>query len=399
MGVQVPMRVSGLLAVGFVFVSFAAHAAGPTRILNRRLEAGQTLAPALRASGLVEEQVSAIIGALGGVFDFKRSQVGDQFRIVLRDGEVDFFDYRRSDVDEWHVRREGSALVASKIGIDVEKTIATVELTVESSLYEAALASGEDPAIALALADVFAWDIDFYQDVRKGDSVRAIVEKFSAKGRLLRYGEVLAANYAGESVGTKRVFRYVLPDGMASYFQGDGNSARKSFLKSPLKFAHITSKFGSRFHPVLKFVKAHNGVDYGTPVGTPVWAVADGVVTRAGYDGAAGNRVCIRHRNGFETCYLHLSGFGRGVRAGSRVNQKQVIAYSGNTGRSTGPHLHYALLRGGTFVNPLNQKFPRAEPVPGDLVADFKDKTRELGERLDGVSVAATPRVNAAATP
>jgi len=185
------------------------------------------------------------------------------------------------------------------------------------------------------------------------------------------------------------VFRYVLPDGQPNYFNEEGASAKKTFLKSPLKYANITSKFGSRFHPVLQYMKAHNGVDYGTPIGTPVWAVADGTVTKAQNTGAGGNTVCVRHINGLETCYLHLSKYGAGVRVGSRVSQKQVIAYSGNTGRSTGPHLHFALKRGGQFVNPLNQKFPRADPLPKHLLADFRAKAEELAQQLDAVSMAA----------
>jgi murein DD-endopeptidase MepM/ murein hydrolase activator NlpD len=314
--------------------------------------------------------------------------VGDQFRLVMKDGALDFFDYRQSSVDEWQVRRDGDKFVGSKRAIEVEKQVGLVSLEINNSLYEAALAAGEDPLIGMVLADVFAWDIDFYRDVRKGDKARALVEKFVSKGRILRYGEVLAATYEGESVGHKRVFRYELPDGKSSYFQEDGSSARKAFLKSPLKYAHVTSRFGSRFHPVLQYVKAHNGVDYAASVGTPVWAVADGTVTVAHNTGAGGNTVCLRHTNGFETCYLHLSKFGAGVRAGARVSQKQVIALSGNTGRSTGPHLHYALKRNGAYVNPLNQNFPRTEPLPKSLLPDFRAKLAPLAQQLDAVSVA-----------
>jgi murein DD-endopeptidase MepM/ murein hydrolase activator NlpD len=225
-------------------------------------------------------------------------------------------------------------------------------------------------------------------DVRKGDRVRCLVEKVLSKGRLLRYGEVLAAEYKGESVGTKRVFRWQLPDGEWSYFQEDGTSARKAFLKSPLKFAHVTSRFGMRFHPVLEYLKAHQGVDYAAAVGTPVWSVADGTVTMAGNTGAGGNSVCVRHRNGFETCYLHLSSYGSGVRSGARVAQKQVIGYSGNTGRTTGPHLHFAMKRGGAYVNPLNQKFPRNEPVPASLLARFREAVTPIAASLDAPSLA-----------
>jgi murein DD-endopeptidase MepM/ murein hydrolase activator NlpD len=210
-----------------------------------------------------------------------------------------------------------------------------------------------------------------------------VIEKFVAKDRVLRYGEVLAADYLGASVGEKKVFRYRLPSGEVSYFQEDGKSARKAFLRSPLKYANITSRFGSRFHPVLQYLKEHNGVDYRAPIGTPVWAVADGTVTRAASDNGSGRHICIRHMNSMETCYLHLSGFGSGIRAGARVFQKQVIGYSGNSGLSTGPHLHFALKRGGQYVNPLNQKFPRADPIPIALQRDFAQQIGPWLTQLD----------------
>ncbi|WNG34464.1 M23 family metallopeptidase [Archangium violaceum] len=379
---------SAFLCLGLLFAAPFAEASTRYIVKNRRIEPNQPLAVALEEAGLPPEQTTALIAALEGVFDFRKSRVGDQFRLVIREGELDFFGYRQSAVDEWQVRRDGDKYIGSKRAIEVEKQVALVSLEINNSLYEAALAAGEDPIIGMVLADVFAWDIDFYRDVRKGDRARALVEKFVSKGRILRYGEVLAATYEGESVGSKRVFRYELPDGKASFFQEDGASARKAFLKSPLKYAHVTSGFGSRFHPVLQYVKAHNGVDYAASIGTPVWAVADGTVTVANNTGAGGNTVCLRHTNGFETCYLHLSKYGAGVRVGARVSQKQVIAYSGNTGRSTGPHLHYALKRGGRYVNPLNQNFPRTEPLPKHLMADFHAKIAPMAQQLDAISVA-----------
>jgi murein DD-endopeptidase MepM/ murein hydrolase activator NlpD len=383
------MRIAPLLCLAAMLVAARSDATVRYSIKNRRIEPRQTLAQALHDAQLPDAQVTAVISALEGVFDFRKSRVGDQFRLVIRDGELDFFDYRQSLVDEWQVRRDGEKYVGSKRAIEVEKQVSVVSLDINTSLYEAAVEAGEDPAIGMVLADVFAWDIDFYRDVRKGDQARALVEKFVSKGRVLRYGEVLAATYAGGLVGKKEVFRYVLPDGQPNYFTREGASAKKTFLKSPLKYAHVTSKFGSRFHPVLKYLKAHNGVDYGAPIGTPVWAVADGTVTQAGYAGAAGNMVVIRHANGFETQYMHLSRFGDGVRAGARVRQKQVIAYSGNTGRSTGPHLHFGLKRNGGYTNPLNQQFPRADPLPKTLLPDFLAKAQELAGQMEAVSVAA----------
>jgi murein DD-endopeptidase MepM/ murein hydrolase activator NlpD len=383
------MRIAPLLCLAALLAApFASASVSSYTVKNRRIEPRQTLAQALHDAALPDVQVEAVISALEGVFDFRKSRPGDQFRLVMREGVLDFFDYRQNAVDEWQVRRDGDKYVGSKRTIEVEKQVSLVTLEITSSLYEAALAAGEDPSIGVVLADVFAWDIDFYRDPRKGDKARALVEKFVSKGRVLRYGEVLAAAYEGGLVGTKRVFRFQQPDGQANYFQEDGSSARKTFLKSPLKFAHVTSGFGSRFHPVLQYLKAHNGVDYGTPIGTPVWAVADGTVTKAQNTGPGGNTVCVRHINGLETCYLHLSKYGAGVRVGARVSQKQVIAYSGNTGRSTGPHLHFALKRNGQFVNPLNQKFPRAEPLPKAQLPDFLARAKELASQLDSVSMA-----------
>jgi murein DD-endopeptidase MepM/ murein hydrolase activator NlpD len=381
-----------VFAPALVAALLASASAPQVRIVNRRLERNQVLATALRSAGLDGAQTDRVVGALQGVFDFRKSRIGDQLRLVFSGGELEHLDYRQSPVDEWQVRRDGERYVANKREIEVETQVSRVELEVSSSLYDAAVTAREDPTIAMALADVFAWDIDFYLDVRKGDRVRCLVEKVLSKGRLLRYGEVLAAEYRGETVGTKRVFRWQLPDGEWSYFQEDGTSARKAFLKSPLKFAHVTSRFGMRFHPVLEYLKAHQGVDYAAAVGTPVWSVADGTVSVAGNTGAGGNTVCVRHRNGFETCYLHLSSYGVGIRSGGRVAQKQLIGYSGNTGRTTGPHLHFAMKRNGAYVNPLNQKFPRSEPVPPTLLARFRDAVAPVAASLDAPTMAAVTR-------
>ncbi|HME91112.1 MAG TPA: M23 family metallopeptidase, partial [Myxococcaceae bacterium] len=305
---------AALIGLWISLLAHPAFASATQTVLHRRIESGQTLSRALALAGVPSGQADAVVAAFAGVLDFRRCQIGDQLRIRLAQGEVQLVDYRQSPLEEWQVRREGSRYVAAKRPIEIDRRVETVELRIDSSLYEAALAAGEDARLPLALADVFAWDVDFYQDVRKGDKARAVVEKFFSKGRLMRYGEILAAVYQGQSVGRKRAFRYQLPSGEIAYFQEDGRSTRKAFLKSPLKYANVTSRFGSRFHPVLKYVREHNGIDYGAPVGTPVWAVADGLVTRAGSDESAGKHLCLRHFNSMESCYLHLSRFAAGVR-------------------------------------------------------------------------------------
>ncbi|MDX2012770.1 MAG: M23 family metallopeptidase [Myxococcaceae bacterium] len=362
--------------------------ADQAQVKNRRLEKNQTVAKALEAAGLDNATLSEVQGALmAAEFNFKRARAGDQLRLVFRHGVLDVLDYRRNLLTEWQVRREGDRYVGKKREIERERRVEVVELTVESSVWAAASAAGEKPEIAITLSDVFAWDIDFYRDVQKGDRMRAVIEKVVSKGRLIDYGTVLAATYVGSSVGTKKMFRYALPDGTESYFNEDGTSARKTFLKSPLKFAPVTSGFGGRFHPIINQFGQHNGVDYGTPIGTPVWAASDGTVTRAGWDQGGGNMVCLKHVMSFETCYLHLSKIN--VHVGERVAQKHVVGESGNTGLSTGPHLHYGMKRGGRWVNPMSQNFPKADPLPAKLMQDFETKTAELRAQLEAESVAA----------
>ena len=360
-----------------------------TLVKNRRLDKNQTVAKALYDAGLDEATVNSVHGALEAAeFNFRKARPGDQLRFVFRAGQLDVLDYRRSLLTEWQVRRDGERYVGRKREIEREQRTDLVELTVESNVWDAALAAGERPDIAITLSDAFAWDVDFYRDVQKGDRMRAVVEKVIHKGRTLEYGRVLAAEYVGSSVGTKRSFRYKMADGSETFFTEDGLSARKTFLKSPLKYSQVTSGFGSRFHPVLNYVGNHNGVDYHAPVGTPVWAVSDGTVTRAGWDEGGGNIVCIKHVMSFESCYMHLSKIL--VKVGQKIAQKTVLAESGNTGKyTTGPHLHFGLKRGGKWSNPLNQNFPRADPLPKEVLADFKEKIADVAARLIVKPVAA----------
>jgi murein DD-endopeptidase MepM/ murein hydrolase activator NlpD len=377
-----------MLALVTLALSFGATDA--TDIKNRRLEKNQNVVAALYAAGLDELTVESVKGALGATgFDFKKANTGDQLRFVFRAGQLDVLDYRRNVFKEWQVRREGDRYVGRKRELEREQRVDVIDLTIESSVWDAALSAGEKGDVAIVLSDVFAWDVDFYRDVQKGDRMRAVVEKIVSRGRVLAYGNVLAAEYQGRTVGSKRSYRYKLPDGTESYFLEDGTSARKTFLKTPLKYARVTSGFGNRFHPVLQYERAHNGVDYGTPTGTPVWAVADGTVTKAGWDNGGGNRVCVKHAMSFETCYLHLSKIL--VKPGQRVPQKTVLGESGNTGLSTGPHLHFGMMRGGQWVNPLSQNFPRADPLSKELVADFKEKVAPLASRLAASAVAGLP--------
>jgi murein DD-endopeptidase MepM/ murein hydrolase activator NlpD len=353
------------------------------QVETRRLGKDQTVAQALFAFGLEGAQVQSVVAALADLLPLRRARAGDQLRLERRaDRALHRFTYRQGPAEEWIVRPcEGGALCGEKRRVELRTEVARVALAIQGSLYETLDRAGEDPALAVEAAEVLAWDVDFYHDVRAGDSIKILVEKVYADDKLLRYGEVLAAEYDGQATGRKRLFRYADPEGRTSYFDDDGNSARRGFLRSPLKYAHVTSRYGSRFHPLLQYRRAHQGVDYAAPEGTPVLAVGDGTALRAGWNGGCGKSVALRHRNGLETVYCHLSRVA--VSAGTHVSQKQVVGFVGRTGIATGPHLHYAVKRGGGYLNPMTLKLPRGEPVPASWRADFEAKIAPLRKDLD----------------
>jgi murein DD-endopeptidase MepM/ murein hydrolase activator NlpD len=227
----------------------------------------------------------------------------------------------------------------------------------------------------MALADVFGGDIDFNNDLQPGDTFQVVFEKELSEDEFAGYGAIQAAEF--QSGGrVLRAFRFEGADGAAGYYDDGGRSLRRFFLRSPLKFEpRISSGFSfRRLHPVLRTWRAHPAIDYVAPVGAPVLATAGGVVVKAGWSGASGNMITLRHNNGYESSYLHLSAIERGVRAGARVAQGDQIGRVGATGQVTGPHLDYRLRKDGAWVNPLveHRKLPPGEPIPATLLASFE---------------------------
>ena len=353
-------------------------------VLTVKLAPNQTLGQVLARLKLAPGQAQGILRALASKFPLRRARPGDQIRLERVESDLSLrrLSYRQSPAEEWTVTAgQDGALKAEKRTVALKTERSRVDVEITGSVWESLQRAGEDPVLAVIASDVLAWDVDFYQDVRSGDHLKVLVEKVTVDGKLLRYGEVLAAEYDGSVTGQRRLFRYEDPQGFASYYDDAGNSARRGFLKSPLKYAHLTSRFGSRLHPLLGFVRSHLGVDYGAPVGTPVWAVGDGTVSQAGNNGGCGKSVTLRHRNGFETVYCHLSAIA--VHLGARVAQKEVVGAVGQTGLATGPHLHFAVRQGGIFVNPLSLKVPREAPIAPEQRADFEEKVAPLRAALD----------------
>jgi murein DD-endopeptidase MepM/ murein hydrolase activator NlpD len=340
-----------------------------------------TLDTLLRNHGLRTDAVLQVIEAMAGVFDPRRLKSFQPFlleRTVL--GALHRFEYEIDGDSFLRVSPAASDVFKAEV-LPIPKTReeAVAAGAIEgdaSSLFAAMKAAGEGPELAMALAAVFSGEIDFNSDVQPGDRFVVSFERFSREGRPDSYGRVLAAEYRPSGGQTIRAFAFGPSSGPAAYYDENGRSLRRFFLKSPLKFEpRITSGFSMRrMHPVLHTARAHRGVDYGAPTGAPVVAVAAGTVVHAAYDRANGRMVRLRHASGYQTYYLHLSRFATGIRVGTRVSQEQVIGYVGSTGLSTGPHLHYGLTKNGVFVNPLEEhrRMPPGDPIAESQMAAFR---------------------------
>ena len=320
-----------------------------------------TLANAL-AGQLSPAAIHHLVEAARPVYDLARVSVGRPFALALDpDGLLRAFTYGIDDLQTLRVMRQGAGLEAELLTRTYDTRTAVVEGEIESSLFATIAAIGEHDQLAFDLAEIFAWDIDFNTEIQGGDAFRVAVEKQSLDGRFVRYGRILAAVFArGER--TLYAVRYEGSLG-PGYYDPDGTPLKKAFLRSPLRFTRISSRFSHRrLHPVLKVRRPHLAVDYAAPRGTRVMASADGVVTLAGTWGGLGRAIRLRHANGYQTIYGHLSRIS--VRRGQRVSQGQRIGKVGSTGLATGPHLDYRMKQNGRYVDPLKVQLPPADPIP-----------------------------------
>ena len=327
---------------------------------------------------------SSIIAALKGVFDFRKCMPGDRALLVTsQDGEFMRFEYHKSRTTHYVVQPSDSGLVASKVTRETQEKLHYFEGTITSSLYESVLDLGEGAELAFLLSDIFAWDIDFNVETRKKDKFLMLAVKQYVDDEFVGYGSILYAEYMG-NVGDYDATRFEDSKGHADFYDKKGKSLRKVFLKSPLQYRRISSYFSKRrFHPILKIYRPHYGIDYVAPTGTPVSAIGAGTVSFAGWKGGYGRLVYIKHSNGYQSGYGHLSRFARGIKKGRRVRQGQLIGYVGTSGLSTGPHLHFEMKRHGNFVNPLRIKIPAASPVSENRMAAFlehREKTVSLAK-------------------
>jgi len=323
--------------------------------------------------------IDLVVSKLKPYVNFKKIKGGTYRLITDMKGELVKFIYEAGPTEIYEVEKNSQGYTAQRKKVSLEAYLVKIGGEIHSSLFEAMDAIGEKDPLTIAFAEILAWEIDFYKDVREGDKFKVVVEKIYKGDQFIQYGMIHAVEYQ-RGLKVIRGIRY-----KEGYCNEKGISLRKAFLKAPLRFNRISSKFSrARMHPILGGLRPHYGVDYAAPVGTPIWAVADGTVTSCGWNSGFGNQVILRHRNGYTTCYGHLSRFGPGIRQGARVKQQQVIGYVGSTGLSTGPHLDYRLVKDGQFRNPLKETFLPGVPLEKKEMEGFGKKRDEMLACLQG---------------
>jgi len=347
-----------------------------------RLKPGDSALAVLKSMGFSYQDVMDMDAASKKIYSLTHVRAGHYFE-YLHHKDVDDVWYDVDSQQRLHLKKQNNAWHASLEDRPVWHRQRYVDVTIQDSLFLDASRAGIDSRTIMNLVDVFAWDIDFARELRPGDHFRMLYDTDeNAVGK--RIGSTILA---AEFVNQGRVYtamRYTLSNGKTSYYSFDGKSLRKTYLKAPVKFSRISSRFSlARLHPVLGYTRAHKGVDYAAPIGTPIHAIGDGRITFAGWKGGYGRLVAIRHTNrDHSSRYGHMSKFGRGIHRGVWVKQGQIIGYVGMSGLATGPHLHFEFRVRGRAINPLSVKHPPATPVPASDMPAFQQAVNQVKKEM-----------------
>jgi murein DD-endopeptidase MepM/ murein hydrolase activator NlpD len=347
---------------------------------ERTVRRNDTFAGILGEFDVPYERIMQLVDAAGEVFDVRRIRAGNQLHIYREDDETRYVVYQQDpiryvvfDLQDEPVVEAGERPVEL-----VERTVSGV---ITNSLYQSLINEGADPELAVRMSEVYAWSIDFYR-IQRNDRFQVIFEERQIDGESVGVGRIIAArfNHFGQDYNAF----YYEQDALGDFFDEEGNSLRKAFLRAPLEYTRISSRYNlRRVHPVTGGVRAHLGTDYAAPTGTPIRSVGDGVVTEARFTRGNGNYVKVRHNSTYETQYLHMSRFAQGMRPGTRVKQGQVIGYVGQTGLATGPHLCFRFWKNGRQVDPYAQQLPSANPITDDHRQAFDRLRDRLVAQLD----------------
>jgi murein DD-endopeptidase MepM/ murein hydrolase activator NlpD len=350
----------------------------PVELTLRR---GETVSQVFASLGLEGAEARAATNALAERVDLRTLKAGNRYSAYFNpDSSLASFELVVDGSGRVEMARRDEGWAATWQPFEKKVEVRAVQGVLEGSLEGSIRMAGGPSQLAYRMADIFQWDLDFSRDLRRGDRFRVLYEEVRLDGEYHAVGNVLAAVYENRGAELE-AYRY---GDSAGYFDGEGRPMRKMFLRSPLRYSRVTSRFSHRrFHPVLKQYRPHYGVDYGAPVGTPVYVTANGVVTFAGWDRGGGNVVKVKHPGGYVTAYLHLSRFAKGIRPGQRVKQGDLVAYSGATGLASGPHLDYRVKHNERWIDPLGLKSVRAEPIPQSELASFHDWRDELRASME----------------
>lgn len=351
--------------------------------IEGHIEQGQVLYNSLLEHEISPEAAAEVIGSVDDILDLTRLRVSDRYTIFLdENNQIVKFTYEKSPVELYFVVRDDKGKLNAFVpSIFLERKLSTKEFTIETSLFDAVRKQKEKDALLFAIVDIFAWDIDFYLYPRAGDRMKIYFEKyFNEGGDFVRYGRILAAQYAGRE--TFDAVYFEPRDNQDGYYTLEGKPCEKMFLKSPLKFTgRITSYFGWRRDPITHQHGRHRGVDFASYYGAPIVATSGGIVSSAGWKGAYGRLVTVRHSNGYITYYGHCSKILASL--GQKVSQGEVIALVGSTGHSTGPHCHYEIRLQNQTLNPLGFNQPRRKPLSGEDLEAFKVYSQAVWKNIE----------------
>jgi murein DD-endopeptidase MepM/ murein hydrolase activator NlpD len=340
---------------------------------KEKIKRGETLSDILSRHDFSPAEIHKLRSEIKPVYDLAKIKEGREIRIFRNpDDTLAAIEYDIDNNTYLHIQKQAGIYIAKEKKLPYETEIHMIWGTIEDNLSNAIVKEGEKEALAYELSEIFAWDVDFYIDLRKGDSFKILFEKKFLEGEFAGYGAVKAAEFTNQNQ-TYKAYRYTYADTKETdYFNDEGDSLRREFLKSPFKYTpRITSRFShSRLHPVRKVYRPHYGVDYAARVGTPVYATADGTVLFSGWSGASGRMIKIRHRNNYETMYLHLRRCY--VKKGDKVKAEDKIGEVGASGEVSGPHLDYRIKYAGKYINPLAHRFKPVKPLRPEFLEDFK---------------------------
>ncbi|OEU44661.1 MAG: hypothetical protein BBJ60_09535 [Desulfobacterales bacterium S7086C20] len=345
---------------------------------------GDTFYKVLLGFGIPPSEVFSLIESSKGIHNLKRVTTGTTMTLKVDpvQNTVTCLEFGYDNRHMLVVTKTDQGYVASKEEIVFDTRIRTIGGVIKSNLYEDAARAGCSPQLILSFADVFAWDIDFFSDLRKNDSFRLVFEEMYKDGEFVKYGKIIAAQFINRE-DPFRAFYFECGNGEAGYYDDEGKSVAREFLKSPLRYSRISSRFsGRRFHPILRIYRPHSGVDYAAPRGTPVEATCNGKVIFVGWKGGYGKCAIVKHNHTYTSYYGHLSRFARGMKKGKIIKQGQVIGYVGATGLATGPHLDYRLKKRGQFIDPLKYKSPRMRSLSKALMPQFEECKRQMSAML-----------------